>query len=84
MILRWKDGETVVFGPLPRDENRFMQFLTKEKLNPVIISRPNHDSTSGMVVRVNREIYHDQLIERWHKFTGYDKILAAYLKRLGS
>ena len=74
MTIKWQGGETVWFI-LPRNVHQLMDFLRKKGFNPQL------SAFDDRVITVNKELFHDLLEDDWHKFTGYDKILANLLKR---
>ena len=74
MTIKWKTGETTWFC-LPREVQQLIKFLDKQGFKPKI------DSFDDRVIHVSKELNHCRLTDKWHKFTGYDKILKKLLKR---
>lgn len=75
MTIKWKSGETTWFV-LPREVHQLMEFLRKKGFEPKLDA-----FDPERVCHVNKELVHNWLTDDWHKFTGYDKILANLLKR---
>lgn len=74
MTIKWKDGETTWFI-CQSNVPKLIQFLEKKGFEPQL------SASDDRVITVNKELVHNWLTDDWHKFTGYDKILANLLKR---
>jgi len=74
MILRCGKFETICFV-LPRDRQQFLTFLSELKLDPKEATYEIEDT-----IDINKEVVHWELVEKWLKYTGYDKILKKYME----
>jgi len=74
MTIKWHTGETTWFI-LPREAHQLVDFLRKEGFEPMV------DSFNDRIIHVNKELNIYQLENKWHAFTGYDKILKKCLEK---
>jgi hypothetical protein len=69
-----KPAQETPFMVLPRELGQLLQFLTREGYNPMV--------TGDRTISISKPVQRYWVLhERWNKFTGYDKILAALLRR---
>ncbi len=74
MTIKWHNGETC-WCILDSEVHKLMDFLQKKGFEPKLSPFNNR------LITVNKELVMYWLEDDWHKFTGYDKILAKLLSR---